>query len=213
VQATSVAKSSLSGLGTLSMTFTSGTTTRLWTMTEPRQALGELTGTWATADHLRSWIYDDDYTYAFHMGVNGMGNMQDACLLALDGSTQSAGYLTKHSGSASATVNGTTVFTCTPGLLNVGASLVSARNLDLPHYALKNSGGANPSQGIGPTTPRIVPGFHGRFPGMNSALDLRPNSPVQFQVTAGTPDTLAVQNTLNGVPVEQLITFRRIRPN
>jgi hypothetical protein len=213
VQATSVAKSSLSGLGTLSMTFTSGANTRLWTMTEPRQSLGELTGTWATADHLRSWIYDDAYTYAFHMGVNGMGNMQDACLLALDGSTQSSGYLTKHSGSASATVNGNTVFTCTPGLLNVGANLVSARNLDLPHYALKNSGGANPSQGIGPTTPRIVPGFHGRFPGMNSALDLRPNSPVQFEVTTGTPDTLEVQNTLNGVPVEQQITFRRIRPN
>jgi hypothetical protein len=217
VTATGVTKSSAGGLGKVAFTFSatvSGTpTTRNWTMTEPKQIAGELTGAWVTADHLRSFIYDKDYTYAFHMGVNGMGNMQNTCLLATDDSTQVAGWLTKHAGSATATTAEGTIFTCTPGLINVGTPNVSSRNLDAPHYAVKNTGGANPAQGIGPTTPRIVPGFHGRFPGMNSQLDNRPNSPVQFQVGAGTPDTLNVQNTLNGVPIEEQLVFRRIRPN
>jgi hypothetical protein len=213
VQATSVVKGTRGGLGTLSLTFTNTSGRRIWTMTEPKQIPGELTGAWVTADHLRSYVYDKDYTYAFHMGVNGMGNMQNTCLLATDDSSQASGLLTKHAGSATATTADGTIFTCTPGLLTVGTAGQSSRNLDAPHYAPKNSGGGNPSQGIGPTTPRIVPGFHGRFPGMNSQLDNRPNSPVQFQVVAGVPDTLNVQNTLNGVPIEDQLVFRRIRPN
>jgi len=213
VQATSVAKGTRDGLGTLSLTFTNTSGNRLWTMTEPKQVPGELTGAWVTPDHLRSFIYDRDYTYAFHMGVNGMGNMQNTCLLITDDSTQVSGLLTKHAGSATATTANGTIFTCTPGLLNVGTAGVSSRNLDAPHYAPKNTGGGNPSQGIGPTTPRIVPGFHGRFPGMGAQLDNRPNSPVQFQVAPGTPDTLNVQNTLNGVPIDEQLAFQRIRPN
>jgi hypothetical protein len=212
VQATSVAKGTRNGQGTLSLTFTNTSGTRLWTMTEPKQIPGELTGAWATPDHLRSFIYDKDYTYAFHMGVNGMGNMQNTCLLITDDSTQVAGLLTKHAGSATASTAEGNIFTCTPGLLNVGTPNVSSRNLDAPHYAPKNSGGGNPSQGIGPTTPRIVPGFHGRFPGMNSQLDNRPNSPVQFQVVPASPDTLNVQNTLNGVPIDDQLVFRRVSP-
>lgn len=213
VQASSVSRGTRDGLGTLSMTFTNTSGTRLWTMTEPSQIPGEVTGAWVTADHLRSFIYDKDYTYAFHMGVNGMGNMQNTCLLATDDSTQAAGWLTKHAGSATATTANGTIFTCTPGLLNVGTANVSSRNLDAPHYAAKNSGGGNPPLGIGPTTPRIAPGFHGRFPGTNSQLDNRPNSPVQFQVVGGSPDTLNVQNTLNGQPIDDELVFQRIRPN
>lgn len=212
-QATSVTRGTQGGLGTLSMTFTNTSGSRLWTMTEPKQIPGEITGAWVTPDHLRSFIYDKDYTYAFHMGVNGMGNMQNTCLLATDDSTQVTGWLTKHAGSATATTADGTIFTCTPGLLNVGTPNVSSRNLDAPHYAPKNTGGGNPPQGIGPTTPRIAPGFHGRFPGMNAQLDNRPNSPVQFQVVGGNPDTLNVQNTLNGLPVEEALLFQRIRPN
>lgn len=206
VTATNVQKSSAGGLGTLSLTFTSGANTRLWTMTEPESIPGELTGTWVTADHRRMFAYHGGQTYAFHIGVNGLGNLQDTCLLPTDASTQSGGVITRHSGSAT---NENFVYTCTPGIINPGTAFVFARNADYPHYALKNS---TPSGlGIGPTTPRAVPGYVGRFPGTATQLDQRPTSPVLFTVTSGMPDTLVLQDTLNGTPIGQPITFLRHR--
>lgn len=193
---------------TLTMTFTSGSNTRLWTMTEPASIDGEITGTWVTADHRRAFAYDEGYTYSFHMGVNGMGNLQDVCLLPTDGSTSSAGQITRHSGSATTTGF---VYTCTLGVINPGTAFVFSRNVDLPHYAARNS--APNFLGIGPTAPRIAPGFNGRFPGTAAQLDNRPQSPVDFMVTAGAPDTLVVQETLNGTPINQPITFHRERAN
>src|SRR5690606_4224149 len=140
-------------------------TTRLWTMTEPESIPGELTGTWVSPDHRRMFSYHGSQTFAFHIGVNGMGNMQDVCMLPTDDSTQVQGVMTKHAGSAT---NENFVYTCTPGIINPGATFVFARTPDLPHYAPKNS---TPSGlGIGPTTPRIAPGFRGRFPGSGSQL-------------------------------------------
>lgn len=196
------------GLGTISLTF-SGTvagapTTRLWTMTEPESIDGELTGVWVTPDHRRMFNYQGSRTFSFHIGVNGMGNMQDVCMLPTDDSTQSGGVMTKHAGSA---VNDQFVFTCTPGIINPGAVFAVARTPDLPHYAPKNSSASG--LGIGPTTPRIAPGFRGRFPGTASQLDNRPTSPVVFSVTPGAPDTLTVQDTLNGVPIAQPVVFVR----
>ncbi len=198
------------GLGTISLTFSGNVggvpATRLWTMSEPEAIDGELTGVWVTEDHRRMFNYDGSRTFAFHMGVNGMGNLQDVCMLPTDDSTQSGGVMTKHAGSA---VNDDFVYTCTPGIINPGARFVFARTPDLPHYAPKNT---TPSGlGIGPTIPRIAPGFRGRFPGTASQLDNRPTSPVQFTVTQGAPDTLTVQDTLNGVPIAQPVVFVRQR--
>lgn len=210
VTAQQVTLSGNGDLGTLSMVFSAAaggvTTTRRWTMTEPEVVPGELTGVWVSEDHRRMFAYDGLRTYAFHIGVNGMGNLQDVCMLPTDDSTQSGGVMTKHAGSAT---NDQFVFTCTPGIINPGAALVFARTPDLPHYAPKNT---TPSGlGIGPTTPQIAPGFRGRFPGTASQLDNRPTSPVVFQVTAGDPDTMTVQDTLNGVPVGQQFVFIRQR--
>lgn len=215
VTATGVVKGVAGDLGTLAMTFsaTSGgvTTTRLWTMTEPQSIAGELTGSWATADHRRMFSYSGGTTYAFHIGVNSLGNLQDVCMLPTDNSSQSSGIFTKHAGSAT---NDSFVYTCTPGIWNLGAVFVFARTLDLPHYAPKNS---TPSGlGIGPTTPRIPPGLIARFPGTASQLDNRPTSPVTFEVTPGTggaPDSLTVRNTLNGTPIDYPVTFYRVRAN
>lgn len=196
----------------LSMTFTSGANTRLWTMTEPASIPGEITGTWVSPDHRRMFTYNKDETFAFHIGVNGMGNMQDGCLLVVDGYTQSAGFISKHAGSASSGGN----YTCTPGRMAfpVAASQpYNTRTPDLPHYAAKNG---TPSLISGITTPRIAPGFRGRFPGTASQLDNRPTSPAKFEVIPGTnggPDTLLVQNTLNGVLTDEQIMFVRERAN
>lgn len=211
VTATNVAKTPAPD-STLSMTFTSGASTRLWTMSEPESIPGELTGTWVTEDHRRVFTYTKGQAFSFHMGVNGLANLQDACFLVTDDSTQSGGVITRHSGSASVSAGGfNVIYTCAPGIINPGAANTLGRNPDLPHYAPKNS---RPNfLGIGPTTPRIVPGFNGRFPGSALQLDNRPGSPVQFQVTAGNPDTLTVQETLNGTPVNAPIVFVRERAN
>lgn len=197
---------------TLSFTFTAGANTRLWTMTEPESLPGEITGTWVTPDHRRMFIYNKNETFAFHAGVNGMGNMQDVCMLVLDGYTQSEGFISKHAGSASSGGS----YTCTPGRMTFPVSPFAPYNTrtpDLPHYAPKNG---TPSLVSGITTPRIAPGFRGRFPGTASQLDNRPTSPAIFEVVPGTggdPDTLVVQNTLNGVPIDEQITFVRQRAN
>ena len=52
------------------------------------------------------------------------------------------------------------------------------------------------------TFPRVPPSFIGKFPGSLAQFDNRPTSPNVFSVVpgaAGTPDTLTVQGTLNGV--------------
>lgn len=208
ITAGSVVKGTAGDLGTLQLEFDDGTTLRRWTMTEPESIPGELTGTWVSADHRRMWAYNGQETYAFHMGVNGLGNLQDVCMLPTDDSTQSSGVITKHAGSAT---NDEFVYTCTPGIWNIGAAFVFARTIDLPHYAPSN--GAVSGLGIGPTTPQIPPGLISRFPGMQSQLDNRPTSPVIFEVVPGTPDTLNVRNTLNGTPIDLPLTFVRERAN
>lgn len=49
------------------------------------------------------------------------------------------------------------------------------------------------------TTPRLPLNFYGRWPAAGTQLDGRPSSPVNYDITAGTPDTLRVQETLNGL--------------
>lgn len=55
--------------------------------------------------------------------------------------------------------------------------------------------------------------FFGKFPGAQGALDGRPPSPNFFEVIPGSPDTLNVQGSLNGVPRGPLTTFQRAVAN
>lgn len=215
VTASNVVKSiNAAGLGTFSMQF-SGTAAgqpvnRLWTMTEPDLIEGELTGAWVTADHRRMFSYHGAETFAFHAGVNGLGNLQDVCMLPTDTSTQSSGVITKRAGSSR---NDNFQYTCTPGAANWPVSVFATYNTrtpDLPHYLPRN---ATPSSLSGPTVPRTVPGFNGRFPGAGGQLDNRPNSPTHFDIVPGSPDTLTVQETLNGNPVGEPLVFTRHRAN
>jgi hypothetical protein len=206
-------------LGTLAMDFGA----RHWTMTEPLSIPGEISGPWITADHLRVFVYDKYYTYAFHMGANGYGNLQDSCLLPLEDSTQSSGRFSLHADEATAGPNIFVYqFTCTPGLLNFKQNYASSKNYDLPSDLPANSTvpnvirpfvGAVPPSGLGPTTPRRPPDYHARFPGMDQQTNGRPSSPVDFDVTLGTPDTMAVQNTLNGIPVDAEIDWMKSTVN
>jgi hypothetical protein len=52
-----------------------------WLLTEVDSIPGQLEGAWITADQRRIFIYDSGFYRGFHIGVNGMGNVQDACFV------------------------------------------------------------------------------------------------------------------------------------
>jgi hypothetical protein len=189
IRATNVVKTP-GAEGKLQLTFTNTTTatppvttTRVWNLTEPDSIPGELTGTWKTADNLRVFAYNKAETYGFHMGLNGVPNIQDLCFLVDDLSTQSGGMFARHGAGA-----------CVLGR-DVPTTFVS---------------------GATRTFPRVPPSFIGKFPGSLAQFDNRPTSPNVFSVVAGaagTADTLTVQGTLNGVPINTPVVMRRERAN
>lgn len=69
------------------------------------------------------------------------------------------------------------------------------------------------------TTPRLPPNFYGRWPAAGTQLDGRPSSPVNYEIVSGAPDTLTVQETLNGLVTsngEQIyppVVLKRYRAN
>lgn len=50
-----------------------------WHLVEPDHVPGQMAGVWATADGRRVWIFDADSYNGLHVGVNGLGNVQDGC--------------------------------------------------------------------------------------------------------------------------------------
>lgn len=157
-----------------------------WVLTAPEQIAGQMTGSWATADNRRVWIYEGSRYAGFHAGVNGLGNVQDACF-ASESLTAQSGFLTRRG-------NGTT---CELG--NVPGGTASFFSLDIPS---------------GTTLPRVPEGYVGKWPQSGSNADGRPSSPVLFEIAPGTTDRLNIQNTrYDGTPVDPPIVLYRTAPN
>jgi hypothetical protein len=158
----------------------------LWLLTEPASVDGQMTGTWATADHRRVWVYDASTYAGFHAGVNGLGNAEDACF-SIDPSAPQAGYFARR-GNAT---------TCQ--LLDGPPTSTLMYTLEVPNLL---------------TTPRAPEGFIGHWPQSGSNSDGRPSSPVLFVIEPGTPDRLAVQDTsTDGTPRYPPIVLFRTRAN
>lgn len=162
------------------------------TFTEPRQTLGRIQGAWTTADSKRVFVYDDNTYYGFHAGVNGAPNLQDACFAILNTAAPS-GFYTRRGG-------GTGCMGTAAGATPYTNGTVSTSIIDVPD--------ANPANTVVNTTAPYIPGFAGRLPGSQSTTVLA-TSPVNYTVTAGTPDTLVIQDTLNAIPIGAPITFQR----
>lgn len=154
-----------------------------WTLTEPKSVAGQMTGAWISPDHRRSWIFNFDDTTGIHFGVNGPVNLQDGCFVFDDG-TAASGYYTRRGGST--------------GCMTTTAGFATG-------FATFDTPGLN--------SPALPPGWLGKFPGAQGALDGRPPSPNTFQITPGDPDQLVVQGGLNGVPIGSPVTFLRTRAN
>lgn len=179
--------------GRLSMTFgtVSGTYQNpTWTMTEPVSTPGQIQGSWTTADSKRVFVYNKTTFYGFHAGVNGAPNLQDACFTILD-ATLAESFYTRRGGDTGCMAAITTTAGGGPedGLTNVGT-------VDVPNATTTN------------TTAPLIPGFIGRLPGSLSNAVLSP-SPVNYTVVPGTPDTITIQNTLNGNPIDAPVVFQR----
>ncbi len=183
--------------GTLSATFSSATATTVWNMTEPPSIDDQMTGTWVTADHLRFFVFNFSKTYGFHAGVNGQGNMQDACYTFDDAGAGTAltGYYTRRGGSTGCMGTPTQPPAPAPQLPVFSPAIAP---VELP---------------IASTTPRLAPLSVSRFPGSISAFDGRSPSPINYQIVPGTPDTLTVQSTLHGELIDYPVTFVRTRTN
>jgi len=157
-----------------------------WLLTEPPSIPGQMTGAWATADHRRMWIYEGNRYAGFHAGVNGLGNAQDACF-PIDPPSAQTGFFTRR-GNAT---------TCQLG--DGAPSVTGIFTMEVPNAS---------------TTPRAPAGFIGGWPQARSNADGRPSSPVLFAIAPGTPDTLAVQDTLyDGTPVNPPIVLMRVAPD
>jgi hypothetical protein len=173
--------------GTLSLSFGASSATNLnpvWTLTEPVNTAGQIQGSWATADSKRVFVYNATTYYGFHAGVNGAPNLQDACFTILD-TRVAEGYYTRRGGDTGCMATA-----------DAAAGTVATGTVDVPNATTTNS------------TAPLIPGFIGRLPGSLSNSVSSP-SPVLFSVVAGTPDTLTIQNTLNGNPIQSPVVFSR----
>lgn len=169
--------------GQITATFNSGTE---WLLMAPAQIPGQMTGSWATADKRRVWIYNGSTYAGFHAGVNGLANAQDACF-AIDDPAALSGFYTRRGGNT----------TCQLG--NGAASAARVFTLDIPSTG---------------TAPRLPEGYVGKWPQSGSNADGRPSSPVLYAIVPGATDRLTIQNTqLDGTPVDPPISLLRMTPN
>ncbi len=76
-----------------------------WLLAPPESIDGQMTGAWVTADHRRMWIYDGSSYAGFHAGVNGLGNVQDACF-AIEDPLALSGTYTRRGNSSTCQLNG-----------------------------------------------------------------------------------------------------------
>lgn len=153
---------------------------------------GETEGAWVTADSKRVWIYEKGTTYGWHAGVNGAPNLQDMCF-GIEQGGGALGYETFYSRRIAIPNDGFSS-TCTPFGPSAGGVV------DVPSAF---------------STPALVPGFAGRFPGASTSTVLPP-SPAYFKVTPGASlatDTLTVQGTQNGLVTEDPLVFTRSMSN
>jgi hypothetical protein len=159
-----------------------------WTFAEPRQSPGKINGAWATADSKRMFVFDDVTFYGFHAGVNGAATLQDACFTIVNADLAQSFY-TRRGGDVGCMTTALAQAITTNGTVSVATVDVSASSIS----------------GIANTPPAV---YEGRLPGSITNAVLSP-SPTRYTVTAGSPDTLLIQGTLNDIPVGPPVTFVR----
>jgi len=179
-----------------------GTTTATvvtWQLDEVTPIASQMTGAWATDDHRRVWVYDADTYSGFHMGVNGMGSAEAGCFPIGD-PTALTGFFTRR------------IAVGCPFLVTSHANRIAPANATVTF--------SNPAVIELPstlTTPRVPAGYVGRWPqSLNGGSATLPTSPIDYTIEPGASadlDTLTIQDTANGTPVNPPIVFHRVTVN
>lgn len=163
---------------------------------EPVNTPNEIEGTWVSADSKRVFVHNKTTFYGFHAGVNGAPNLQDRCLNIDNPTLASSFYINRPGPNFFGTP---TCMVATSDLADDAADgRVGTGTVDVPIAQ------TTPTNTTGP----FIPGFAGRLPG-TIATNVLNRSPVNYTVTPGNPDTITIQNTLNGIPTGDPVIFMR----
>jgi hypothetical protein len=185
-----------------------------WELTEPQSLTGEMTGTWASRDNRRFWVWDYLTYYGTHVGVaNGAPSMNDACFTtaeleasfgvytrrgtstgcyAYNRPARGAAYLFGVAESVDFHLTDTTLASNTfTGVapLAVGVPVAPATNI------AANVAGSRLVPQFGTTALTVLPGFVGRIPGGQSAADGRSPSPVVYKIAPASTFASSVATT------------------
>lgn len=209
-----VVKSNVGALGRITGTFgpdaTTATAQRLdWELIEPHSIDAQMTGTWVTQDHRRSWVYDLLTYYGTHVGVvGGAVSLNDACFTMEDVTAASSFYTRRGS-----------ITGCYPWNRPSSGQFYFISGQESIDYQIPSSA--------------LVPGWVGRMPGGQAAFDGRSPSPIHFHIApaasffAGADPTyfpaqatswcateiLGVRETLHGNAINYPVYFCRTRAN
>lgn len=180
-----------------------------WELTEAKSEDGQMSGAYVSQDHRRVWIYDNDTSYGFHMGVNyGAANLQSSCF-TMDDITATSGFYIRRGSSTG----------CYPFLRPAAGALgilTFQETADFHSPALAQ-----------------LPGVEARIPGGQSAFDGRSPSPILYRVASVatfptlvdpevfpaesfdwcTTDIYAARATLHGTPINRPVFLCRERAN
>jgi hypothetical protein len=186
-----------------------------WELTEPQSISGEMTGTWASRDSRRFWVWDYLNYYGTQVSVaNGAPSMNYACFTmaeveapfgvytrrgtstgcyAYNRPARGVGYLFGVAESVDfhltdSTLSSNTFMGVAP--LAVGVPVAPATNI------AGNVAGSRLVPQFGSTALTVLPGFVGRIPGGQSAADGRSPSPVVYKIAPASTFASSVATTV-----------------
>jgi len=177
-----------------------------WVLTEPQSINSEMTGTWASRDNRRIWVWDYLNYYGTHVGVTGGApSMNDACFTVSDVQAPFGVYTRRGTSTGCFAYNRpargdpylfgfnegadfhlTDVTVSSNTFVGV-ANLASATGTTVANSRLVPQ--------FGTTALAVLPGFVGRMPGGQSAADGRSPSPVVYLIAPAATFAAAVANT------------------
>jgi hypothetical protein len=201
-----------------------------WELTEVASITGEMTGGWITQDRRRFWTWDKATDLGFHVGVNGIVNLQSSCFVTEDASSPSGTYQRRSAQNLCYPINRPrtgqtlgifdTITARDVGYLTVTHWVYTNASL-APGAGTSPTGSTAPAGTGSPTAAQNVaqgeystaglfsrfPNYESRIPGGNSALDGRSPSPNVYYTAPATTFFAAAPAEYFPQPAEALTTW------
>jgi len=162
-----------------------------WELTEVSSINGQMTGGWMSQDHRRFWVWDKASTYGFHVGVNGLPNLESSCFVMENDESPTGTYQRRSAQTMCFPINrprdGQNSYGGTTDARD--AAWVGVTHLfSTTASAGAGAGAPTPAQNVfagqyatGSLFSRF-PQYESRIPGAQSALDGRSPSPIYYYI-------------------------------